>query len=331
MTTYSQLCLGDVSEIRMQFVPHPGASLLSLTADLYGDRRHAVPPAARDAVRREVPAHVRETLRPLFAPGHPAIPDCLTPTASMSRDGAEHHLEQLLDLPADRLLAALEEEFAGAPPEQWRPVVDRPGRWLERYGAVMRALWEAVRPVWRAAQEGLRREAERVGGAMVLGRPDTVLATLSPRYRYTDSVLHLPDGHPERFALDGRRIILVPVVSGGSASLFAFDHPDFAWVGYPLPGLRSLWSPTASPAPSPSPTDPARLLLGDARSAILRATTRPTAMGDLATALRYAPATLSHHCARLENAGLLQRRREGQYVVVHRSTLGSELLDLLSA
>jgi len=329
MTTCSRLFLGDVPEIRMQFIPHPGASLLSLSADLYGKRRHAVPPEARAAVRRHAPAHTQETLRPLFAPGHPSVPSCLTPTASMSREGAEHHLEQLRDLPAELLLASLEEEFTGTPPEQWRQVADRPRQWLDRYGAVMRGLWEAMEPVWRAAGEGLRREAERVGSALVFGRADTVLSALSPRYRYGGSVLRLPDAHPERFDLEGRRIVLVPVVSGDTASLFDCDHPEFVWVGYPLPGLRTLWSATPPPAADKG-QDAIRLILGDARAAILRAVRRPTAMGDLAASLRYAPATLSHHCARLEDAGLVRRRREGQYVMIHRSPLGSELLDLLS-
>jgi DNA-binding transcriptional ArsR family regulator len=328
MTAYSSLLLGDLPDLHLRIIPHPGATLLSLTGDLFGNRRHAVPRPARNAVRRHAPSHTEETLRPLFAPEHAAIPDCLTPTASMSHEGAEHHLEQLLSTSPDTLLTSVAEEFGGTVPAQWRPVVDRPRTWLTRYGDVLRGLWQATEPVWRAAGRALSHEAERAGSAVVHGRPEAILSGLSPRYRYTDAALHLPDTHPELFDLRGRRLVLVPVVSGSTASLFACDHPDFVWIGYPLPEVPALWSGNL---PSPPRTrDTARLVLGDARAAILRAVNRPLPMGDLAASLHYAPATLSHHCARLEEAGLIERRRQGQRVVVESSPRGAELLDLLS-
>lgn len=329
MNTYSRLQLGSLSELRIHVVPHPGASLLSLVADAFGQRRHAVPGPARRAVHAGAPAHAEATLRPLFAPEHPAIPDCLTPTGSMSHEAADHHLEQLRDLSADTLLADLEADFGGDVPPQWRHVIEHPKRWLQGYAQVMQRTWQTMAPVWTAAGDALRREAERVGGSVAYGRPELALSALSPRYRLDGTVLQLPDKHPEDFDLLGRRLVLVPVASGSDASLFAFDGEDTAWVGYPLPGLDSLWS-GRSPQPRARRRDPARLILGDARAAILRATSAATHMGNLSSALGYAPGTVSHHCARLEDAGLIHRRRQGQHVVVRRTQLGSELLDLLT-
>ncbi|WP_069773454.1 helix-turn-helix transcriptional regulator [Streptomyces sp. LUP30] len=329
MTTYSKLQLGNLSDLHVHVIPHPGASLLSLVADAFGERRHAVPHSARRAVRTAAPAHAEATLRPLFAPEHPAIPDCLTPTGTMSHEGAARHLEHLQDLSGDVLLADLEAEFGGDVPPQWRHVTERPRQWLYAYAQVMRSVWKTVRPVWTAAGGALGREAERVGGSLVYGRPELALSALSPRYRLDGTVLRLPDEHPEDFALLGRRLLLVPVASGSDASLFAFDGPDTVWVGYPLPGLDALWA-GRPPEPGRNRQDPAQLILGDARAAILRATSAATHMGSLSSALGYAPGTLSHHCARLENAGLIHRRRQGQHVVVRRTQRGSELLDLLT-
>lgn len=329
MTTYSKLQLGNPSDLRVQVVPHPGASLLSLVADAFGRRRHAVPHSARRAVLADTPAHAHATLRPLFAPEHPAIPDCLTPTGTMSHEGAARHLEQLHDVSSDMLLADLEADFGGDVPPQWRHVIERPKRWLDAYAQVMRCAWKTVRPVWTAAGRTLDREAERVGGSLVCGRPELALSSLSPRYRLDGTVLRLPDEHPEDFDLVGRRLLLVPVASGSDASLFAFDRPDSVWVGYPLPGLDALWA-GRRPEHRTSRQDPAQLVLGDARAAILRATGASTHMGSLSSALGYAPATLSHHCSRLEDAGLIHRRRQGQHVMVRRTQRGSDLLDVLT-
>ncbi|QEU89915.1 ArsR family transcriptional regulator [Streptomyces kanamyceticus] len=233
------------------------------------------------------------------------------------------------DLPPDTLLADLEADFGGEVPTQWRHVIAHPKRWLQGYAQVMQRTWETMQPVWAAAGDALRREAERVGASMVFGHPELALSALSVRYRLDGTVLQLPDTHPEDFDLLGRRLALVPVASGSEASLFAFDAPDIAWVGYPLPNLDALWSGRLPQARATRP-DPARLILGDARAAILRATSAATHMGNLSSTLGYAPGTMSHHCARLEDAGLIRRCRRGQHVMVHRTQLGSELFDLLT-
>ncbi|MTE19740.1 helix-turn-helix domain-containing protein [Streptomyces sp. TRM43335] len=326
MAGVSELRLGSIDTLVPRVVPHPGATLLSLVADSLGGRDHGVHPRVRRLVRAAVPQGAADVLRPLFAPGFSVIPDCLTPTATMSREESVHHLEQLDAVSTDILLGEIETEFGGDVPAQWRPVVRRPKAWKNAYARLMRSVWNEVAPMWRAAGRLIGRETERVGAATVGGSLDCALADLSPRFRLRGTVLRLPDQQGETFELGGRRLILVPVVSGGGASLFSFDRSDAVWIGYPVPGLGGLWG---SDAPRDRSSDALGLLLGETRAAVLHALSGPLSSGEIAARLRYAPATVTYHCTRLEAAGLVERLRCGQHVLVRRTARGEELMDVL--
>jgi DNA-binding transcriptional ArsR family regulator len=69
-------------------------------------------------------------------------------------------------------------------------------------------------------------------------------------------------------------------------------------------------------------------LLGEPRAGLLRRLDRPVTAGMLAEALMYGPSGISHHLLTLEWAGLLERQRSGRHILVHRTTLGSALIDL---
>ena len=325
--THTELSLGPVESLRLSVLPHPGATLLSLVADALGGRRQGVPEHWRRAVRATVPASARAVLRPLFAPDYSVIPDCLTPTASLDTDSAAHHLDALGAVSADVLLRELETDFEGAVPPQWRPVVDRPRQWLDAYTRLMRTVWrEFERTSWRAGERLIRRETERVGAAAVSGALDVVLAGLSPRFRYADGVLHLPDLQGRRVDVGGRRLVLVPIAAGSGASVFAFDLPDTVWIGYPLPGLGLLWGGAPNP---PAAKDALATLLGPARAMVLRSLRVPVTMGEIASALESTPATATYHCGQLEAAGLAERERRGRHVLMRRTERGDALVDLL--
>ncbi|MFE2264481.1 winged helix-turn-helix domain-containing protein [Streptomyces griseosporeus] len=330
MRGHTALRLGALDDVRVSVAGHQGATVLSLVADAFGGRGHGVPGPWRELVRRAAPASAGQVLRPLFDPGYSVIPDCVTPTASMPGGDAATQCEQLGDLSADVLLAELETEFGGEVPAQWRPVVDRPARWIRAYAHLVQTVWEAFRPVWDSARPLLERETERVGSAVVRGCTDTLLAGLSSRFRLTGDRLLLPDPQSDTYALDGRRLVLVPVVSGPSTSMFALDRPDLVWIGYPLPGLGRLWGSGRPGDGTGGGTDALTLVVGDVRARILRAVDAPATMGDVAADVGCSPANLTHHCARLEQSGLIVRHRAGQYVRLSRTPRGDALVGLLS-
>lgn len=329
MHGHTALHLGTLDDLRVSVADHQGATVLSLVADVFGGRGHGVPSQWRRMVLDAAPSTAATVLRPLFDPGYSVIPDCVTPTASMPRGDVLTQCEQLRDLSADVLLAELETEFAGEVPTQWRPVIDRPTQWIRAYAQVVQAVWQAFVPVWERARPLLERETERVGSAVVRGCADTVLSGLSSRCRMTDDRLLLPDPQNDTYALDGRRIVLVPVVSGPRTCVFALDRTDLVWIGYPLPGLGRLWHADAGPRPAPD-GDVLALVVGDVRARVLRAVAAPAAMGDVAARVGCSPANLTHHCVRLEQSGLIARYREGQYVRLGRTVRGDSLVELLT-
>ena len=71
-------------------------------------------------------------------------------------------------------------------------------------------------------------------------------------------------------------------------------------------------------------------LLGVPRAALLRALERPATVGELAARLHLVPSGITHHIQVLEPAGLVRRERRGQFVLVHRTARGTELLELFA-
>ncbi|WP_263164124.1 ArsR/SmtB family transcription factor [Streptomyces sp. SCSIO ZS0520] len=327
MHGYTHLRLGPLDQLRVSVTAHQGATLLSLLADALGGRSQGVPERWRALVRQAAPEGSGAVLAPLFAPAYSVIPDSITPTACMPDGDVASQCALLADLSPDTLLTELETEFPEFVPPQWQPVVERPQEWLRAYARLLGSVWDQFRPVWRGAGALLHRETERVGTAAVSGNLDVLLGSVSSRFRYGEGSLRLPDQQAAEFSLDGRRLVLVPIVSGSGASMFALDRPDLVWIGYPMPGVGRLWENCTEPHGS---TDALALLLGPRRAALLRACEEPLTMGEIAVRIGCSPATLTYHCAQLEQAGLLQRERRGQQVRLWRTERGHSVLDLLS-
>ncbi|WP_133884593.1 helix-turn-helix domain-containing protein [Streptomyces sp. BK208] len=297
-------------------------------ADVFGGRSHGVPRRWRQLIRTAVSRVGPTVLNPLFAPGYSVIPDCVTPTVCMPDGDAASQFAQLADLSPDTLLDELETEFGGTVPPQWRLVVDHPQQWIHAYVGLLQCVWREFHPIWRSAEGLIRRETERVGAALVQGCAEAVLQGLSGRFHLAGDSLQLPDPQGTTYTLDERRLVLVPVVSGPGASMFAMDRTDMVWIGYPLPGIGRLWESSAVPV---EPTkDALSLVVGQLRAVILRAAAQPLAMGELAVLLNCSPANATHHCSHLVDAGLLERHREGRNVRIGRTERGDAVVDLLS-
>ncbi len=323
----TQLRLGRLGAVAVSVVPHAGATLMSLLADVLGDRPQGVPPHWRRALRAAAPAVTGRVVGPLFTPAYSQVPDCVTMTGSLPGAGIEAMFDELAELPADRLTAELEADFGGEVPAQWRPVADDPRRFIADYAAVLRALWQAFDPVWQQARPLLDRETERVGVATVTGRLDAVLSGLSPRTGLDGTTMLLPDPNPVVAELGNRPVALVPLVSGSRASVFSIDRDDLVWIGYPVAGLGQLWDQRPTPGPR---ADRLALVLGPVRAEILRRAGERRQMSEVAAGLRCAPSTASYHCGQLEKAGLVSRERQGRRVRLRRTAPGDALVDLLS-
>ncbi|MGW2230036.1 helix-turn-helix domain-containing protein [Streptomyces formicae] len=329
MQGFTELRLDPLDRLPISLAAHQGATLLSLLADAFGQRSQGVPPRWRRLVRSAISKSPEAILGPLFAPGSSVIPDCVTPTACMPGGDVATLCAQIADLPPDTLLAELGAEFGTTVPERWRPVVDRPRHWLHAYAQLSQCVWREFEPVWKQAKPHIQREAERVGAAVLQGCADLVFQDLSPRFRLQDGSLYLPDPQADTFRLNGRRLVLVPIVSGPGASMFALDRPDLVWIGYPLPAIGRIWEASAG-APAPK-ADALSLVAGPLRAAILRAAAQSLTMGEVARLLGCSASNATHHCRQLADAGLIDRQQHGRHVRIRRTERGDAVVDLLSA
>lgn len=321
----AEIALGDVRDLRVDLTVMPMATVLSLAGDVAGTSQ-GVPPPWRQVVRSGLPSHGLETLTPLFGSGPPNIPHCLGPSVSVRDTDFDAHLDQIIETAGAHLTEQVEELHGAAPPAAWRSVLRRPAKWLDGYAATLRSTWRSFQPVWRRATTLIDRETTRIGVASVRGGFDMVLADLNPRWRYRDQTLSIPIRQAEWFDLAGRRLVLTPTVSGAGASIFDPDLPDQIWLGYPVPGLDSLWRP-GRPIEQ---RDALELLVGPVRARLLRAAHVPVPMRTLAEAAGCAPNVATYHCAQLVDAGLLTRRQRGRHVYVGRTDRGHAVVDLLS-
>lgn len=316
------------ADTRIRVAKSPFATVMSVVADLYGGRAHGVPAQWRRMAA--VPGmDARSVLAPLFAAETPMFPDCLSPVTMTGERCLEEELQEIEAVPGEVLLAQLDTIFRGRLPKPWQPAAAAPTRWLRDYTEVLRRTWSGFAPVWRGATVLFDREVERVGAATVITPCVSGLVTrLGARYRFRQDCLYLYDRHPVQRELGRRTLVLVPLVSGITASLFDIDGSDIAWIGYPLPGVGNLHHVAVSPeAPAKDKLD---LVVGRIRAKVLRSLDVPATMTSLARSIGCSPPNATYHCQRLEAAGLLRRDRRGMAVYVHRTPAAEQLMDLLT-
>lgn len=190
-----------------------------------------------------------------------------------------------------------------------------PAAWLDRYHRALVRIWSAVEPFWTQAGAGIERDIERAAVAVARGATRELLAF---------TALERPVLEPSRaLQLDHRGLVLIPQLSTTTVPDLRRREGDIlTHVAYPLPGTERLV------ADSPGPPSSLMALLGTPRTLILRELDTPQTQGQLAERLLAVPSAATHHVAVLESAGLVLRRKEGRYVVVHRTARGTAMLAL---
>ncbi|MBO0807504.1 MAG: helix-turn-helix domain-containing protein, partial [Actinobacteria bacterium] len=321
----TELSLDRLGEVRVALDPY--ISVLALVTDALGRRRGA-PPAWRRRVLAALSPGSARALLPITSPRYSVTPDCVTPLNPAAETSVGDQVEWLHAISDDELLSDIHTVFGPTPPPHWRNALRRPRAWLDDYASAMGEAWRSIEPLWAQAQPLLEREVGRVGTAVMRGCLDLVLDRLHPGSRFGNGVLAISDPEPARFALGGRPLVLVPMLSGSRALICNLERPDAVWIGYPLPAAGG--QPRAPDEPRRAHGDLLESVAGPVRAKILRAAGRPRTMTDLALAACLAPSALTYHCDRLAAAGLIRRERHGRQVWVSRTSRGTELIALLT-
>ena len=270
-----------------------------------------------------------ETFLALISGPNCYVPDFLTPVPPTSRPSLDEELQVVAATPLDRVAAEVHAAWAGhrAPPEIRRFGTDPAGGLVELVRQIRRYFELALAPVWprlRAVVEG--EIAGRARAATEHG-PQTLLADLHPKLDWDGSALRLASPKSRHWGLDGHLLALLPAGFAGPKVHLMTEAPTGRALWYPPRGYGRLWDQPERVEPSVT----LAALLGPTRAAVLTLLAVPGSTGEVASALRLAPATASHHLTILRDAGLLVADRVGRRLRYRRTDLGQQLAGVSDA
>ncbi|MFY1673061.1 ArsR/SmtB family transcription factor [Plantactinospora sp. WMMB334] len=292
--------------------------------------------AWRDGVRPALANVSLRTLRAVVAAPTCQVPDFLTPVPAVARPTLDEELRVIAETPWDVVAAEVDRAWAGhaAPPEIVRFGTDPAGGLAELVRQVRQYVALAIAPVWprlRAVAEG--EIAHRALGAAERG-PRALLRGLHPKLDWDGTALLLASAKERWWSLDGRSLALLPAGFAGPMVYPVTAGPIGRALWYPPRGYGRLWDAPVPERPAggvpggAAPVEPPpalAALLGPTRAAVLTLLAVPHSTGEVATALRLAPATASHHLTTLRDAGLVVGERVGRRLRYLRTGLGEQL------
>ncbi|MFI7030204.1 helix-turn-helix domain-containing protein [Microbispora rosea] len=307
--------------LRLRFAHSPMAEVVASCLALRSRSARLVPVSWR--ARAEPLLRDLTTLRPLVPGPTGYVPDFLTPAPSITRPTLEQELRVVAATPSDRAAAEVERAWAGhrAPPEVERFSIDPAGALAVTVREIRRYFSAAIAPSWprlRALAEG---ELTRRGLLAAERGPRALLTDLHPRLDWDGGALRLAYDKDGEFGLDGHPLTLLPTGFTGPHVYTMTDTPSGRALWYAPGGHGRLWDP---PVPA-EPPEALAALLGPTRAAVLVLLARPSSTGEVAAALRLAPATASHHLTTLRDAGLVTGERDGRRLRYRRTGLGEQL------
>lgn len=229
--------------------------------------------------------------------------------------------------------------FEDNTPKGWLRAVTAPQKWSSEFAEELRYVRGLVSGIWRGADVVMRREEERIAQAQSAVAKRQLLYELWPELRIeetpADVTLVLPYRPDRSVRFDaGPALGLMPILSAVSHIRMTLDDAVYDDVGmhvlsisYQMPASGLLLS---GGHPSPVVADPLSALVGGVRAQIVRMVATPASMSAIAIQLNLTPSTVTYHCKKLSDAGLVGRLRLGNVVWVHRTGRGDQLVDLMS-
>jgi DNA-binding transcriptional ArsR family regulator len=244
--------------------------------------------------------------------------------------GIDEHLAMVRELSEDSVREDLVRCYPDCLPSELVSFQHRPGVALDRYAAALDHYWrEAIAPYWAAIRGALNEEVILKARTLALRGPSALLEQLPGRVRWQRPWLEFA-GHVASPVLccDGR-LVVVPSLFARGLPVCASDDSGAVAVSYQARGAALL--STAVPTRTRATVEPERgdrmvILVGRARSAVMRALNVPTTTSSLASTLGLSAGTVSEHLTALVAAGVVQRRRIGVRVLYELQPAGMALL-----
>ncbi|WP_328883861.1 ArsR/SmtB family transcription factor [Streptomyces sp. NBC_00299] len=214
-------------------------------------------------------------------------------------------------------------ELAESP--QGRAALYDPAATVRRLADLTERAWHALlAPDWPRHRAVLEADIAHRSRRAADGGLDALLTGLHPAVDWAGQTLTL-----RRYAdvadvqrPDGRGMLLMPSVFVWPDVVSGFARPWQPSLIYPARGMGHLHT-----TPAPRPPEALSRLVGHQRAAVLAGLAVPASTTDLACRHGLAPSTVSAHLSVLREAGLLESRRQGYYVLYGRTALGDALAD----
>lgn len=252
------------------------------------------------------------------------MPDVLTPqpAAMAQADVLERQLADIRSAPenevAEQLFVHTVTHWGHQPPRRVLRLAET-GRLQRRIADGLDRFWrEALSPVWKQVRAALDHDIAEKTATMARHGVGRVLNTLHPRLGLLDSTLTFENAGVGSVNVTGCDFVLAPTVLGTSRVMIQVDTPGQAVLYYPARG--------AGTAPPRGQSGLARAL-GPVRAALLAELATPGTTTEIAARHGYSPATISYHLSALYETGLVDKQRDGRYVLYTRTDRATALFD----
>ena len=316
----------DLGRTRLALSP-----LWELVASLFVLHSTSPPPEHGEWIARTRRAFEAAELGPLRGmlpirdDGPNYTPDFVAPIPTAPLAAIQDEIEAVRATEPDVVRSNLAADWGAEVPAPWDAFAARPVEMLDRLADDLHTYWQVTLaedwPRLRAVLEG-----EMLGRARALALlgPAAVLEELHPKVRWRRPVMELDKHKDIDLHLEGRPLVLIPLVFARSVLLGNAEHGAVG-IGYQARGTAQLWSPD-----EPAGAEPLEMLLGHGRAAVLRALAQPATTTELARRLGYAPSTVSAHLDVLARAALVERHRVRRSVFYGLNDTGASLVALLA-
>lgn len=315
--TYAEFELTPSDLARVRFAFSPTSEAVASLRVLQEPSRYAVHLPWLRAVRPRL-AGLDLGLLLALVPLGPYYADFLTPSPSGPLPDVKAELREIASTSPEEVAA----EASRLPKSSvLQQVLRDPTAWARRAADDLAAYWEiAVAPYWPQIRGLLEAEVLRRSRQLARDGAAAMFNDLHERITWQDGTLRVrTDAWERRGPLVGDGIMLVPsVFRWPSTTIMA--EPYEPKLGYPAPGVGTVWSHDVIPTP-----DALDSLLGRTRARILVTLDEPTTTTVLARRLDLRPGAVSQHLKVLTANGLLTRRRVGREVYYTRTAVGDAL------
>lgn len=321
---YETVDVGDLASLRVAVLESPFLSVLINVMDALDTGHSLLPPGTGADVRTSLGQRSRAAFEVIRSSELAAIPDLAVPPFATGRPlTMSQSLEVLRGVPPEVAEQQFEDGFGRVAGRSLRPVLAQPHFWFH-------ALADAVDEGRGPLVDVLERQAalaaartEQLCAAVLRGQLEVAMSMLGSRLSFDGQKLRYRHALGRDLSLDGRTLVLAPMIAPVDMLITNFEQPDAVYVAFPV----------ASPS-LPTHREPAMdrlsVLLGPRAATLLRYLERATTMGQIAVRLEIAASTATRICDELERIGFVQRRRDGRTVVVIRTDRARRLIELMA-